>query len=334
MMHIPDAFLPLTHGLVYWIIALVFIVLALRWAKSEMSDEKVPLVAVLAAGIFTIQTLNMALPISIVPGGVSGHVVGAALAAIVLGSPYAAVFIMAMVLAVQAIIFGDGGITVMGANFINMGVLGGFFGFYTYRSLHNLINNQFASALIAGWVSLFIPAIACALELAIAGTFPLTIGLITMGVYHAIIGIIEGGATAFALSLITTARPDIMYHSTSIMKRKKRDVAILAGIIIALGIAIAAPFAASTYPDGLESAFYGIYGAKDFQSPVIEDTMAATAEQAVIEKTGNEFSWTAPFQDYQIPGFDKMGEVGAIVIGLLSIVLVGYGVTKMIARQK
>lgn len=333
-MHIPDAFLPLTHGLFYWIIALVFIVLALRWAKSELSDEKVPLVAVLAAGIFTIQTLNMALPISIVPGGVSGHVVGAALAAIVLGSPYAAVFIMALVLTLQAVLFGDGGITVMGANFINMGVLGGFFGFYTYRSLHNIIHNQFASALIAGWVSLFIPAIACALELAIAGTFPLSIGLITMGVYHALIGIIEGGATAFALSLITTARPDIMHQSITNRWGKKRDVVIIAGIIIALGIAIAAPFTASTYPDGLESAFYGIYGAKDFQSPIIEDTKAATAEQVVLEKTGNEFSWSAPFQNYQIPGLDKTGEVGAIVIGLLSIVIVGYGVTKMITRQK
>ncbi|MDD1676019.1 MAG: energy-coupling factor ABC transporter permease, partial [Methanomicrobiales archaeon] len=80
-MHIPDSFLPLGQGLVYWLIAIVFIALSLRWARREMGEEKVPLVAVLAAGIFSIQTLNMALPIAIVPGGVSGHVVGAALAA-------------------------------------------------------------------------------------------------------------------------------------------------------------------------------------------------------------------------------------------------------------
>ena len=75
-MHIPDGFLPLPQAAVYWIIALVFIALSLRWARREMSEDKVPLIAVLAAGIFAIQTLNMALPVSIIPGGVSGHVVG------------------------------------------------------------------------------------------------------------------------------------------------------------------------------------------------------------------------------------------------------------------
>ncbi len=83
-MHIPDGFLPISQAAVYWVIALILIAFSLRWAKREMSEEKVPLVAVLAAGIFAIQTLNMALPISFIPGGVSGHVVGAALPAIVL----------------------------------------------------------------------------------------------------------------------------------------------------------------------------------------------------------------------------------------------------------
>ena len=96
-MHIPDGFFPLSLAVIFWIIALVFIMLSLRWARRELSEDKIPLVAVLAAGIFAIQTLNMALPIAIIPGGVSGHVVGAALAAIVLGSPYAAIFIITLV---------------------------------------------------------------------------------------------------------------------------------------------------------------------------------------------------------------------------------------------
>ena len=81
-MHIPDAFIPMGQALVYWIIALIFIALALRWARSSMKEEKVPLVAVLAAGIFAIQAVNIP-----IPWGTSGHMVGAALAAIVLGSP-------------------------------------------------------------------------------------------------------------------------------------------------------------------------------------------------------------------------------------------------------
>jgi len=204
-MHIPDAFIPLPQAGVYWIIALIFIALALRWARKELSEEKIPLVAILAAGIFAIQAVNIP-----IPWGTSGHMMGAALAAIVLGSPFAAVFILTLVLIVQGVLFGDGGLTVMGANIINMGVIGGFVGYYSYRGFYPIFKSPYAPAFIAGWLSLFIAALACAVEMALAGTFPLGLGLFSMGLYHAVIGIIEGGITASAIYLIATARPDIM----------------------------------------------------------------------------------------------------------------------------
>jgi len=204
-MHIPDAFIPLPQAAVYWIIALIFIALSLRWARKELSEEKIPLVAILAAGIFAIQAVNIP-----IPWGTSGHMMGAALAAIVLGSPFAAVFILTLVLIVQGVLFGDGGLTVMGANIINMGVIGGFVGYYSYRGFYPVFKSPYAPAFIAGWLSLFIAALACAVEMAIAGTFPLGLGLFSMGLYHAVIGIIEGGITASAIYLIATARPDIM----------------------------------------------------------------------------------------------------------------------------
>jgi cobalt/nickel transport system permease protein len=293
-MHIPDGFFPLSQAVVYWIIALVFIALSLRWAKRELSEENIPLVAVLAAGIFAIQTLNMALPIAFVPGGVSGHVVGAALAAIVLGSPFAAIFILTLVLILQGIFFGDGGITSMGANIINMGVIGGFFGFYTYRSIHTIFKNRFCAAFFAGWISLFIPAIICAIELALAGTFPFGLGLITMGIYHAFIGIIEGGATAFALSLILRARPDIVGEASTTSTGKAKDIVIFAGIALALCLAIVAPFYASTYPDGLDSTFLTISGAKAPETIHINEAKAEAAHAALVEKTGNAVTWQAP----------------------------------------
>lgn len=332
-MHIPDGFFPLSQAAFYWIIALVFIALSLRWARREMSDDKVPLVAVLAAGIFAIQTLNMALPISIIPGGVSGHVVGAALAAIVLGSPFAAVFILTLVLVLQAIFFGDGGITAMGANIINMGVLGGFFGFYTYRSVNNLFHNHFCAAFIAGWISLFIPAIVCAVELAVAGTLPLSFGLITMGIYHALIGIIEGGVTAFALSLIRSARPDIVSGQTPPVPRKATDAVIIAGITIALVLAVLAPYYASTYPDGLENTFLSAYGAKNTGSVQVDEVKAAHAGEIVAERTQNTFAWQAPFTDYTIPGLDKPGEVIAILFGVLVLFVLGFGISRFISRK-
>jgi cobalt/nickel transport system permease protein len=204
-MHIPDAFIPIPQGIIYWIIALVFVVLALKWAKNEMNEEKLPLVAVLAAGIFALQSFN--LPVSM---GTSGHLVGGALAAIVLGSPFAAVFILTMVLIVQGVLFGDGGLTTMGANIINMGVIGGFIGFYTFKGLMAATKSMPISGFAAAWLACLIPSLACAVEMFIAGTFPLREGLIAMGLYHAIIGVIEGIVTVAAIYLITTVRPDLV----------------------------------------------------------------------------------------------------------------------------
>lgn len=208
-MHIPDAFIPIWQGAIYWIIALVFIALALRWARNEMNEEKLPLVAVLAAGIFALQSFN--LPVSM---GTSGHLVGGALAAIILGSPFAAIFILTLVLIVQAVLFGDGGITTLGANIINMGVIGGFVGFYTFKSLICITRNMPVSVFFAAWLACLIPAIACAVEMYLAGTFPLVEGLVAMGIYHAIIGVIEGFVTVAAVYLITTARPDLVETGT------------------------------------------------------------------------------------------------------------------------
>jgi cobalt/nickel transport system permease protein len=204
-MHIPDAFIPIPQGIIYWVVALIFVALALRWAKDEMNEEKIPLVAVLAAGIFALQSFN--LPVSM---GTSGHLVGGALAAIVLGSPFAAVFILSLVLIVQGVLFGDGGITTMGANILNMGVIGGFVGFYTFKGLMGATKSMPVSAFAAAWLACFIPAEACAVEMFLAGTFPLREGLIAMGLYHAAIGIIEGIVTVVAILLIMKARPDIM----------------------------------------------------------------------------------------------------------------------------
>jgi cobalt/nickel transport system permease protein len=208
-MHIPDSFIPIGQALVYWAIALVFIALSLRWARDEMNEEKIPLVAVLAAGIFALQSFN--LPVSM---GTSGHLVGGALAAIVLGSPYAAVFILTLVLIVQGVIFGDGGITTMGANILNMGVIGGFVGFYSFKAFMAGTKSLAISAFAAAWLACFIPALAAAVEMWIAGTFPLEAGLMAMGLYHAIIGIIEGFVTVVAIRLIMTARPDIVKLGT------------------------------------------------------------------------------------------------------------------------
>lgn len=210
-MHIPDSFIPIGQAAVYWLIALVFIALALRWLRREMDDEKVPLLAVLAAGVFALQAFNI--PVTM---GTSGHLVGGALVAIVLGSPFAAIIVLSLVLIVQGVLFGDGGVTTMGANIINMGVIGGFVGYYSYQALHGITMNMHVSSFGAAWLACVIPALAAAVELWLAGTFPFVPGMVSMGLYHALIGLTEGGITAVVLALIATSRPDILDKSVGV----------------------------------------------------------------------------------------------------------------------
>ncbi|MCL7413920.1 MAG: cobalt transporter CbiM [ANME-2 cluster archaeon] len=204
-MHIGDGLIPLGQSVIYWLIALVFIVKSLEWARKDMDEMKVPMLAALAAGIFAIQAMNIP-----IPWGTSGHMMGAALAAIILGSPFAAVLLLTLVLVVQGVVFADGGITVMGANIVNMGVVGGFIGFYSYNSLKNSIGMT-AASFAAGWLSIFITALVCAIQMYLAGTFPLREGLLFMGLYHAVIGVVgEGAITAIALNRIMAVRPDVV----------------------------------------------------------------------------------------------------------------------------
>lgn len=205
-MHIPDSFMPLSQALIYWAIALPFIFMSFRWARKDMDDMKIPILAALSAGIFAIQALNI--PIGM---GTSGHMVGAALVAIIFGSPFAGVLVLTLVLLVQGIVFADGGITVMGANILNMGVISGFVGYYSFVALRSKNIDIKISAFFGAWLGLFISSIATAIEMSIAGTFPLVPGLVAMGTFHFVIGIIgEGLITAIAIAAIAKARPDLV----------------------------------------------------------------------------------------------------------------------------
>ncbi|WP_363094249.1 cobalt transporter CbiM [Methanohalophilus euhalobius] len=208
-MHIPDSFMPLSQAMIYWVIALPFIFMSVKWARKELDDTKVPILAALAAGIFAIQALNI--PIGM---GTSGHMIGAALVAIIFGSPFAGVLVLTLVLLVQGFVFADGGITVMGANILNMGVISGFLGYYTFVALRKSKLSITISAFIGAWLGLFVSALACAVEMYIAGTFPLAAGLTAMGLYHLIIGFVgEGLITAIVITAIQKSRPDLLDNS-------------------------------------------------------------------------------------------------------------------------
>lgn len=204
-MHIPDGFIPLWQCAIYYIVIIIVGYFAVNWARNNLNEKQIPLLAVLAAGIFAIQAMNIP-----IPWGTSGHMVGAAIVGILLGSPFAGFLVLAVVLIIQALAFGDGGITTLGANIFNMGVLGSFIGFYSFKGLQKIISDV-PAVFIGCFLSLFIPAIACAIELWLAGTFPLIAGLYFMGIYHFVIGLIgEGLISSIVYVAIKGVRPDLI----------------------------------------------------------------------------------------------------------------------------
>ncbi len=203
-MHIPDGFIPIEQCLIYYVILIVALYFSVRWARSNLDEKRIPLMAVLAAGIFAIMSMNM--PIA---AGTSGHMVGGALVAIVFLAPEAAVLVFTVVLLVQALIFGDGGITALGANVLNMAIIGGFVGLYTFKGLKGFIG-KYAAAGVGAWLATVIAALACAIEMGIAGQFPMNIGIASMVTYHVFIGIIEAVLTVIVLVALDKFRPDVL----------------------------------------------------------------------------------------------------------------------------
>lgn len=203
-MHIPDGFIPLWQCGIYYIILFIALYFSLNWARKNLDEKMVPLMAVLAAGIFAIMSLNIP-----IPWGTSGHMVGGALVAIIFCAPEAAVIIFTLVLLVQGLFFGDGGLTTLGANILNMGIIGGVVGLYSFKALRRPIG-KVPAIFIASWLSIFLAAEMVAVELWLAGTFPLGAGLLLMGLYHAIIGIIEGILTVVVILALEKTRPDLL----------------------------------------------------------------------------------------------------------------------------
>lgn len=203
-MHIPDGFIPISQCLIYYVILIVAIYFSVKWARSNLDEKRIPLLAVLAAGIFAIMSMNMPIPF-----GTSGHMVGGALVAIVFMAPEAAILVFTAVLLIQALFFGDGGITALGANVFNMAIVGGCVGLYSFKALQGLIG-KYPSAFVAAWLATLVAAVVAAIEMAIAGTFPLTVGIASMALYHAFIGIIEGVLTVIVLYALEKFRPDLL----------------------------------------------------------------------------------------------------------------------------
>lgn len=198
--HIPDGFLDLWICVLFYIIMITYFVYAYQKGISKLNTEGIVWVSNLAAIIFVAQMLNWPLP-----GGTSLHFVGGALAGIILG-PALGFFVLFIILLVQCLVFHDGGITALGANVFNMAIVDVLVGYYTFRFFKDKKwfgekNSVFLGAFIGGWIGITIAGLVAGFEIGISKQFiyGLEVTLLVMGIWHFILGVIEGIITGLVV---------------------------------------------------------------------------------------------------------------------------------------
>lgn len=256
-MHIRDGFLSPEVCLGTGVLALSALAWSVRQLRNSLADRTVPLTGMTASLIFAGQMVNFALP----PLPVSGHLLGGVLAAALLG-PWAGCVAIALVLFVQLALFYDGGWTVLGANILNMGVVGTWGGYAIYAALRSLLGSgrsgTLVAAFVASWLSVLAAATVFCVEFWLSHRgqgydFSQVFGWMVF--LHCLIGVGEGLITAMVLGFVLVQRPDLLQRpasSTPVLSSIGRFT--FAGVVVALGIAsFLAPFA-SEHADGLEAA--------------------------------------------------------------------------------
>lgn len=206
-MHIPDGFVIGPVNLACAGVAVAACDAALARTRRTLGARRAPLLGMTAAFVFAAQMLNFP-----VAAGTSGHFLGAAFAAMLLG-PWAACLVLALVLAVQCLLFADGGITALGTNIVNMAMIGVGAGYGATRLLTAILPRTRAAGMaavaIGAWISVVAAGAACAVELVLSGqpagmVLPALLGI------HALIGIGEALITAAAVTTVLAARPDLL----------------------------------------------------------------------------------------------------------------------------
>lgn len=285
-MHIPDGMLDTKTWVSTWVGSAGIVGYASRKLRGSAEDGRVVLMAVMAALVFALQMLNFP-----VGAGTSGHFTGGAMAGIVLG-PWAGVTVMAAVVAVQALLFADGGVTALGANLLDMAVVAPLAGWWLYTVLARQGKaRRTLAAAAASWSATVLSALSAALLLWLSGRAPLVPLVAAMGGWHALVGVGEAVITAGLVSYLANARPDLLEGHG-----EERPLGGVGVTLASLALAAAgASFLASTAPDAMERVYSGL-GRPFDGTPLL----------------------TGPIPDYLLPGVpnEALAGVLAAIVGL------------------
>ena len=251
-MHVPDGFMNITMSAATGVISFGTLWAYIRSAKDLIADKFIALTGMMSALIFVLQMINFP-----VAAGTSGHLLGGALAVIVLG-PRLGLICLSVVVIIQSLLFADGGLSALGVNVLNMAIVTSATSWFIVKYWIKFIGKNKTSiitvSVLAGILSVVFSSIAFTIQYAIGGTISIPVGtvLIAMVTTHLIIGLGEGIITALIITLLMRVRPDLVYAYDRNDENTTKVSFYGLFIILILLLSLITPFASSS-PDGLES---------------------------------------------------------------------------------
>jgi cobalt/nickel transport system permease protein len=336
-MHIPDGCLSPVTSAVMFALVLPFWVIGVRKLREKTTAKNVPLIALFAAFSFVIMMFNVPLP-----GGTTGHAVGGALAAIILG-PEIAIMAVSIALVIQAFFFGDGGILAIGANCFNMAVVLPYVSYAVYQAISKYqplsSTRRIIGAAVGGWAGLTVAAFFAAVEFGVQPTlfhaadgtplyapYPLSVSIPAMVIPHALIAsVVEGLVTALVVAYLMCANQPALeivneerLSSEAAGFAKWRALWVgLAALVVIVPIGLLAPGTA-----------WGEWGAEELAG------LGLSFIPEGIEKLSG--FWSAPLPDYDLPslGNSNLAYILSALVGIIVVVIVVWLFTMLITARK
>ncbi|MEU1303054.1 energy-coupling factor ABC transporter permease [Streptomyces shenzhenensis] len=337
-MHVPDGFIDAPTSAVTGVVAAGAIAVSLRGARRELGGEQTaPLAGLVAAFIFAVQMLNFP-----VAAGTSGHLLGGALAAILVG-PYTGVLCVSVVLLMQGILFADGGLTALGVNITDMAIVTTVVSYAVFRGLLAVLPRKRRSVTVASFVAALVsvPAAAVAFTLiyAVGGTTDVALGKVATAMIgvHVLIGIGEAVITALTVGAVVAVRPDLVHGARGLRQelklrvhgelvdapaapapaaaRTSRRTLWITGLVTSLVLAGFVSFYASANPDGLEKVAH---------------------DHGIDRKTEDHASADSPLADYGVKDVSDARLSGGLagVIGVGVTVVAGSAIFWAVRRRR
>ncbi|WP_406321476.1 energy-coupling factor ABC transporter permease [Streptomyces sp. NBC_00519] len=342
-MHVPDGFINAPLSAVTGVAAAGAIAVSLRGARRELDERTAPLAGLVAAFIFAVQMLNFP-----VAAGTSGHLLGGALAAILVG-PFTGVLCVSVVLLMQGILFADGGLTALGVNITDMAIVTTVVGYAVFRGLVKVLPRRRRSITFASFVAalLSVPAAACAFTLiyAIGGTTDIAIGKVATAMIgvHVLIGIGEAVITALTVGAVVAVRPDLVYGARGLEQKLKLrvDGALVDVPAVPAVPASSAPVAARTsrrglWITGLVTSLV-LAGFVSFYASANPDGLEKVAhDKGIDSRTEKHTSSDSPLAGYGVKDVSDARLSGGLagVIGVGVTVVAGSAVFWAVRRRR